>query len=238
LQIADQDQMRGKLFVEPWQGNKAEWLHKFWCDIRAGEFFMAIFGGFLAIFAGLLFGALHQLWAALRQNAQTQKYHTEAVQRAYLSAYPIGVNPFEAAAYAEGRVGIRNVGRLPARQVRWFIDVTTSSDGRRTHFPIGELAGSNTIHSGAEMTQWGRTAVSRQEFQNFQENNLWVYVWGTVLYDDGFGNERHTNFCHRYDARGFSPSVAGLSSQQALHLGRAAISPEGVVYHQNGNDAD
>jgi hypothetical protein len=98
-------------------------------------------------------------------------------------------------------VGIRNVGHLPARKVRWFIDVTTSSDSRRTHFPIGQLSGNNVIHSGLEMRQWGRTAISRQEFQNFQENNIWVYVWGSIHYDDGFGNERHTNFCHRYDAR-------------------------------------
>jgi hypothetical protein len=94
------------------------------------------------------------------------------------------------------------------------------------------------IHSGFEMRQWGRTAISRQEFQNFQENNIWLYVWGAIHYDDGFGNERHTNFCHRYDARGFSPSVSGISSQQTLQLGRAAISTEGAIYHQHGNGAD
>lgn len=88
------------------------------------------------------------------------------------------------------------------------------------------------------MAQCGPAAISRQEFLSFQANNLWVYVWGTVHYDDGFGNERHTNFCHRYDTHGFSPSVPGMSPQQALQLGRAAISPEGAVYHQHGNDAD
>ena len=88
------------------------------------------------------------------------------------------------------------------------------------------------------MRQWGRAAISPQEFQNFQANNVWVYVWGAIHYDDGFGNERHTNFCHRYDARGFSPSVSGMSSEQTQQLGRAGVSIEGAIYHQYGNDAD
>ena len=176
----------------------------------------------LAIFAGLLWWGIHQLQDAMR----SQKRDSEIIQRAYLSAYPLGIDPFDAAAYAESHVGIRNVGHLPARKVRWFIDVTTSSDSRRT---IGQLSGNNVIHSGLEMRQWGRTAISRQEFQNFLEYYICAYAWGAIHHDDGFGNERHTNFCHRYDARGVSPSVSGISSQQTLQLGRAAISTEGAI---------
>lgn len=197
-----------------------------------------MFGVLLAVIAGLLLGIVHQLWVATGKGAQARQSDTEIVQRAYLSAYLLGVDPFDASAYAEGRVGVRNVGRLPTRKVRWFIDVATSSDGKRVHFPVGQYSGNNVVHAGAEMAQCGPAAISRQEFLSFQANNLWVYVWGTVHYDDGFGNERHTNFCHRYDTHGFSPSVPGMSPQQALQLGRAAISPEGAVYHQHGNDAD
>jgi len=234
LQITSQDKIEGQLYVETWQGSKAAWLHKFVCDIRAGEFVIAICSVLLAIFAGLLWWGIHQLQDTMR----AQKRNSEITQRAYLNVTPLGIDPFDAAANAESHVAIRNVGHLPARKVRWFIDVTTSSDSRRTHFPIGPLSGNNVIHAGLEMQQWGRTAISRQEFQNFQENNIWVYVWGAIHYDDGFGNERHTNFCHRYDARGFMPSVSGISSQQTLQLGRAAISTAGAVYHQHGNGAD
>ena len=238
IKISEQDRMQGTIFFESWQGSKAEWTRKFLCDVKAGDFVTAIFSVLLVVFAGLLLGAIHQLWLATRQNGRAQRSDTEIVQRAYLSAYPMGINPLDAASYAEGHVEFRNAGRLPARKVRWFIDVATSSDGRRTHFPMGQLSGNNVIHPGSEMKQWGRTAVSRQEFENFQQDHLWIYVWGTVLYDDGFGNERHTNFCHRYDARGFAFTVAGITSQQALQLGRAAVSTEGAIYHQYGNDAD
>jgi hypothetical protein len=238
LEVTNPDKIEGKLYLETWQGTKAAWMHKFVCDIRAGEFVIAIFSVLLAVFAGLLWAGVHQLQRAIRESAHTQKQDSEIIQRAYLSAHPLGIDPFDAAAYAEGHVGIRNVGHLPARKVRWFIDVTTSSDSRRTHFPIGQLSGNNVIHSGSDMRQWGRTAISPQEFQNFQGNNIWVYVWGAIHYDDGFGNERHTNFCHRYDVRGFLPSVSGLPLQQTLQLGRAAVSTEGAIFHQHGNAAD
>jgi hypothetical protein len=234
LQMSDPDKMEGKLYLENWEGDRTAWVSRFVCNIGIGEFVIAVFTVILAVFAGLLWAGVHQLQDAVR----AQKRDSEAIQRAYLSAHPLGVDPFNAAAYAEGRVGIRNVGRLPARKVRWFVDVTTSSDGRRVHFPIGQLSGNNVIQSGLEMSQAARIAISRQEFQNFQENGLWVYVWGAIHYDDGFGNERHTNFCHRYDTHGFSANVSGLSSQQTLQLGRAAISSESAVYHQHGNDAD
>lgn len=216
----------------------AEWWHRFVCGIHAGEFVVAASAVFIGLLALLLLGAIHQLWLALRDTARAQKRDSEIVQRAYLSVYPLGINPFDASSYAEGHIGIRNVGHLPAQKVRWFIAVTPSSDNRRAHFPIGAFSGSNVVHATSEMRQWGRAPISPQEFQNFLQNNLWIYVWGVIHYDDGFGNERHTNFCHRYDARGFSPSASGLSFEQALQLGRATISPEGAVYHQHGNEAD
>src|SRR6266446_5467424 len=109
LQITSQDKIEGQLYVETWQGSKAAWLHKFVCDIRAGEFVIAICSVLLAIFAGLLWWSIHQLQDAMR----AQKRDSEIIQRAYLNATPLGIDPFDAAAYAESHVGIRNVGHLP-----------------------------------------------------------------------------------------------------------------------------
>src|SRR4051812_24829619 len=117
LQITNQDKIEGKFYIQTWEGTKAAWMHKFVCDIRAGEFFIAIFSLFLTVFAGLLWGGIHQLRGAIRDSGRAQKRDSEIIQRAYLSAYPLGIDPFDAAAYAEGHVGIRNAGRLPARNV-------------------------------------------------------------------------------------------------------------------------
>lgn len=216
----------------------AEWTHRFVCGIQAGEFAIAAIGFFLALLAGLLLRAIHHVWIAMRDNARARNRETEIIRRAYLSIYPLGIDPFDAAAYAEGHIGIRNVGHLPARKVRWFIEVTPSSDGKRVHFPFGPLTGNNVVHATSEMRQCGRVAISRQEFQNFAENNLWIYVWGTVRYDDGFGNDRYSNFCHRYDTKGFTSRTPTLSFEQTSQLGRATIAAEAATYHQSGNEAD
>lgn len=238
LKLSDNERMEGNIYSGARDADKRAWARKFLCDIRVGELTLAVFAFFLVVFAGLLWGVAHRLWLVTRDVARTQKRDAEIMQRAYLSAAPIGISPFDASAHADGHVEIRNQGRVPARKVRWFIDIATSSDFQRAHFPIGTLAGNNTIPSNSDMRQWGRTAISQQEFGKFQENSLCVYVWGTVHYDDGFGNDRHTNFCHRYDARGFSSAIAELPPAQAAQLGRAVISSEGAVYHRYGNDAD
>lgn len=217
---------------------ETEWARRFFCETKAGEAAIAIFAFFLVGFAALLWASTHRLWVALRDIAQAQRRDVEITQRAYVTAYPAGVIPFDSAANANGHVGFRNVGRVPARKVRWYIEVGASADVRRAHFPVRQLSGNAVIPASSEMQQWGSTAVSPQEFNNFQANTLWVYVWGSVHYDDGFGNERHTDFCHRYDARGFAFTVPGISSAQAMQLGKAMISSDGAVYHQYGNDAD
>ena len=165
---------------------------QFVCDIRVGEFVIAICSVLLAVFAGLLWWGIHQLQDAMR----SQKRDSEIIQRAYLNAYPLGIDPFDAAAYAESHVE-NSQCRSPAGSEGSMVhrcdhQLRQSTDALSHRGTLGN----NVIYSGSEMRQWGRTAISRQEFQNFLENNIWVYVWGAIHYDDGFGNERHTNFRH------------------------------------------
>jgi hypothetical protein len=55
----------------------------------------------------------------------------------------------------------------------------------------------------------------------------WLYVWGRVEYDDGFGSARFTQFCHRYNMSG---AELGLVSE--------GIPIWNARYHVHGNDAD
>jgi hypothetical protein len=52
----------------------------------------------------------------------------------------------------------------------------------------------------------------------------WLYIWGEVRYDDGFGVNRFTKFCHRYHLR------ASASGDR--------IKAKHARYHIYGNDAD
>jgi hypothetical protein len=169
---------------------------------------------------------------------------TRILQRAYLSANPHGVYSLRVN-HAQADVGFQNVGRLPARNARWKINVTAND----LKFVPGEVAIDESVPGGVivpgtEWKQFGRTegGVITREILNVlgrdkdielqPEQERYIYVWGAVLYDDGFGTRRRTRFCHRYDFRGFQtggdPYWPG-----------AMIRAVGFVrYHEHGNDAE
>lgn len=45
-------------------------------------------------------------------------------------------------------------------------------------------------------------------FEEDGETETYCYVWGVVRYKDGLGQERHTKFCHRYNAEGIAQAGA------------------------------
>jgi hypothetical protein len=146
-----------------------------------------------------------------------------------LSAEPRGVSTFLAPDDTSpgdrvvGHVGFRNVGRLPARNVQWFLDMEYSADGERSEFKIGELTGAgNIVGPGTMMTQ-GSPNIPRETVGGY------YYVWGKVIYDDGFGVERYTTFCHRYNIHRWVIDKK---------LAEDRIRPRYGRQHHHGNDAN
>jgi hypothetical protein len=56
----------------------------------------------------------------------------------------------------------------------------------------------------------------------------YLYAWGRVTYVDGFGNERWTNFCHRYNTEVKEAQIGG-GNRIRKEYGR---------HHEYGNDAN
>ena len=160
----------------------------------------------------------------------------EIIQRAYLSANPLGIARFISGhAFFSCDVGFHNVGSLPAGNVRWVIEREFSGDDARNAFPIDEsrFQGSgNVIAPGTEMRRGGRR-IDSQEFHREAHTagrgdaEIWLYVWGEVRYTDGFGQGRFNKFCFRYN-------MAGTSRD----LKNEGIPKESARYHVYGNDAD
>ena len=155
---------------------------------------------------------------------------TRILQRAYISAEPAGISPFlprdltasPTSQTLVGHVDFRNAGRLPARNVRWYADAeyTTADNYKPTRF--GALIGNNIIPPGGSMTQ-GSIELT------IPEGRLgYFYVWGEIAYDDGFGNDRKTIFCHRYNLRRLAPGKDGLDRIRRRY-GR---------HHDKGNSTD
>jgi hypothetical protein len=90
--------------------------------------------------------------------------------------------------------------------VKWIIHREFDKNPLRERFALTNIfSGDNIIPPRAEMRKGGE-AIASPEFDNFQKGGMirdrWLYVWGRVAYEDGFGKERFTDFCHRYNVLG------------------------------------
>lgn len=112
-----------------------------------------------------------------------------AGQRAYISVEPRGIGMVVGGARVLGHVGIHNAGRLPAHNVRWFIDIKASPDGIEKEFPIGELSGDVVAPPGVTMPRGTRRGMLVAELNaqscspvkvRSEESPVFLYVWGLV----------------------------------------------------------
>jgi hypothetical protein len=160
-----------------------------------------------------------------------------AGQRAYISVEPLGIGMFVGRARVLGHVGIHNAGRLPAHNVRWFINMKASPDGVDKDFPIGALSGDVVAPPGVTMPRGTRRGMLVAELNaqscspvkvRSEESPVFLYVWGLVRYQDGLGTERWTRFCHRYNW-----VMRGEGA-----IGNYNIDTKYGRYHEYGNGTD
>lgn len=134
--------------------------------------------------------------------------------RAYLSVLPAGVNQLIGSSQVMGHVAVRNVGKLPARdvwvEVRMRIgdrddrqsislkvdaDYQVSTDPKQIEAP--PFLVDRAIQPGTEMRQGCREEDVLHIIDVLNHPNQHIYVWGVVYYDDGT-KRRFTRFRHRY----------------------------------------
>jgi hypothetical protein len=160
--------------------------------------------------------------------ARRQIKDTRILQRAYVTVEPLGIAPFLPPDDSEiieprlvGHVGIRNAGRLPARNVRWFINMEFDPNPNRREFPIGKYDGGKNIIAPNGTMRQGSPNIERVGGGGH------IFVWGEVLYEDGFEKWHSTTFCHRYNCRRLLPNKNGIER----------IHPRYGRQHDHGNDA-
>jgi hypothetical protein len=202
-------------------------------DWQAFDDPVAWFTGLLAVFTFLLFLATCLLaWVAWRQISDGR-----IAQRAYVAVEPLGIALMKEGDRVIGHIGIRNAGRLPARQLSWFINMKHSTRGDEQEFSLEEAKGKIIITPGTTATRGSDkhlklqdliSASDRTEGRELSpEHPLFLYVWGVVHYNDGFRRaKRFTKFCHRYNW--------AVRDGPAKH----EIAREHARYHEYGNDAD
>jgi len=175
------------------------------------------------------------LWVVTWRASDRQVRETEILQRAYISIEAIGFEPFRSDPknFGDARIQVTNVGKLPARKVSWIASRKFSRKADLEWFPVNEsrMEGNSVIPPGAEMKK-GTLRISAQRFDRFKRGmgtrDRFLYVWGLIRYEDGFGQMRFTRFCHRYN-------IAALETDPSWGL---RIWSTEARHHEHGNDAD
>jgi hypothetical protein len=181
----------------------------------------------VSFFTAVLALSTTLLWFATWRGIRGQSEDTRILQRAYLSVEPSGLHPMvgrpEGQHVVIGHVQFRNVGHLLARNVSWSIEIKLSADGDLNDFPIFEdhFLGPNVLFPGTTATRASGSITLGPRPEVF------IYVWGQVRYDDGFGQRRFTSYCHRYNR-------AVLRKLDGGH----GILERDARFHEYGNDAN
>ena len=128
--------------------------------------------------------------------ARRQARYTRIVERAYISAKPAGIEPshVDRGDRVHALVTLHNSGHLPARNVSWSINIGTFEGTEPPKVTVRRM--NNVLAPGSEIQISSKIMLS-----NRTPNN--TFVWGTVIYDDGFGIRRYTRFCHYYRTKGY-----------------------------------
>jgi hypothetical protein len=179
----------------------------------------AVFTGLLVLVtAGLVVVTGGLVWVGRRQLQDAR-----VLQRAYISAVPGGISTTtrgELLAHVE----FKNVGHLPASQLKSLLKFTASDDGDWSPPAVDDkdLRPAGVLPIGISVTTGTHGIGVPQPWTKY------LYAWGRVTYVDGFGNERRTNFCHRYNTEVRKPATGGSNRIRKEH-GR---------HHEYGNDAN
>jgi len=157
---------------------------------------------------------------------------TQQELRAYLSVEPLGLAALDNFVETLGHVAVRNVGKLPAKDVSVTVKLTTVP-GKNFSPPFIEDKKkiNRAIQPGSSIRQ-GSVERLPTEYMHPDQRG-YIYIYGIAHYGDGFGERRYTQFCHRYDPTSYDHRWARRDDNED----RMIIRPEKARYHTDGNGA-
>jgi hypothetical protein len=200
----------------------------------------ALFTGILAIFAARLWRSTDKLWNVTNQTLAHTEETSKKELRAYISVEPLGINEYVGHNYLIGHFRIRNIGKLPAKNVSIYSTIQLDSDGARKNFTIGPLRVSPTVLQPGAVMEFGSYAgypIPTDQLESSEPLQLkgYLYVWGEVLYTDEFDTVGWTAFCHRYPCDMFGAAAHELTNSRTHNR---SIHRKFARYHEEaGNDA-
>jgi hypothetical protein len=159
---------------------------------------------FVAAFTALLFFATLALWLSTRNLVRGADKTAERQLRAYLSIEPVSLRDFVAGRRPMVVFIVKNIGQTPAHRVRIIGDmdifphplINNQPDlvipDPNAPIPTRALHPTFTFEAEAVL---GRLLTSQDVMRVYGGVHYCLYVFGIVIYEDAFGEERRTKFC-------------------------------------------
>jgi archaellum component FlaG (FlaF/FlaG flagellin family) len=186
---------------------------------------------FIAHFTRTLKESTDLLAKIANATATAQERDTKILQRAYIVVEPYGIDTYNDGKRLVGYIGIKNAGRLPATELKWFTRLSLGTSMEWNETKDETLEGNNILAPGTVMREGSRPIVL-QKIQSMGSDTRYLYVWGAVQYIDGFQKEvRVTRFCHRYN-------WARHLQTDEHNIPRFRIIRKAGRHHIHGNSAD
>jgi hypothetical protein len=195
----------------------------------------------LAVFTWRLWLSTHRLWSVTNETLEHAERTTRRELRAYLSVEPLGINEYIGQNYLVGHFRIRNIGKIPAKDVSVYSTIALDTDGKRTSFPIGTPRISPTVlqpGTGMEFGSYEGWEIPLEQWDSKEPLKVegYLYVWGEVLYTDELRTSGWTAFCHRYPCDMFGMTKRKEAAGRGLE--NRGIHPKFARYHEEaGNEA-
>ena len=161
------------------------------------------------------------------------------MHRAYIAVEPVDIEEYT---LGDDRMAcdvlFKNAGNLHATKIRWFITADLDKSAARKDFPHGNGVGNITLAPKGQMRKGttDKPGMTKTEFAAFrslvhsqppdeEDGRGWLFVWGYVTYNDGFRDDRKTEFCIRYSMARATATPARIAVTEAR-------------YHEHGNRTD
>ena len=92
LRVTQPNEINGSYYAEEREGEKEDWMHRFWCDTKIGEFIIAIFTIVLAGFTGALWFSTNRLYKATTDAVTLAREEFVATHRPRIIVYGMEVS--------------------------------------------------------------------------------------------------------------------------------------------------
>ncbi len=201
---------------------------------------IAIFTAIVAILTARLWRSTQKLWTITNRTLQHAEQTSRKALRAYVSVEPLGITEYAGHNLLVGRFKVRNIGKIPAKDVSIYSTVGLDVDPSRRDFSIGTPRISPTVlQPGAKMEfmSYEGYPIPADQLDGDEPLKLagYLYVWGEVLYTDELNTMGWTAFCHRYPCEMFGTSDDQETGGRARNR---SIDRKFARYHEDaGNEA-